>query len=165
MADDDTLPGPGNKDPIVRLEGWISLPEIGEHLGISRQGVHSMVFEYATFAVEDLRFVGRPEHPMYLVRESAWKAELDRRARARQEREEAAKQAEAERAEEARIIELRKQMRYLLGKAGITGKQTRIDYVSGVLGYPVDDWYTRTAEESNRLIIHLGGQLRGAGKK
>lgn len=165
MADDDaTLPGPGGK-PITRLEGWISLPEIGEFLGISRQGVHSMVFEYATFPVRDMRFVGRPEHPMYLVRESAWKAELDRRAHAAKLKEDAARQAEAERAVEARTIELRREMRGLLGDAGIVGKEIRNDYVSRVLGQPVDDWYNRTAEEATKVITQLRGELRLRAKK
>lgn len=150
----DALPGPGDQ-PIRRLEGWVTLPEIGETLGVSKQAVHSMVFEYATFAAEDMRFVGRESHAMYLVRESAFQAELDRRERATRNREEARQQAEAERAEEVRTIELRREMRTLLGEAGVMGKDVRIAFVSETLGRDVDDWYNRDAAEAAKVIARL----------
>lgn len=146
--------GPDNK-PMKQLEGWISLPEIAENLGFTKQGVHWMVFTDPVFDPEDLRYVGRPSAPMFLVRESAWQAELDRRERVARQREAAKAETEREAAEQARLTELRRRMRALLGEAGIMGKQPRVDYVSKVLGQAVDDWYSRSAEEATKVIKAL----------
>ncbi len=67
---------------IKPLEGWLSLSEVGDRLGIaSRQGVHHLLWDQCAFNFDDdVRAVPTRTVPTFVVRETA--VEDLRRARA-----------------------------------------------------------------------------------
>lgn len=58
----------GSSYEVPRLEGWLTFPEAGEVLGISKQMVHKLAFPASgKSAFSTVRAVG--DRPMYLVKE------------------------------------------------------------------------------------------------
>lgn len=63
---------------IPRLEGWLTFPEAGELLGVTKQMVHKLVFKSKVFDLRtDLRTVG--DRPIYIVKEEKVRALKERR--------------------------------------------------------------------------------------
>ncbi len=60
---------------VKRLSGWHSTSEVGARCGLSRQGVHHLVFNTDTFTADDVRYVEtlaeRAARREYLVRADA----------------------------------------------------------------------------------------------
>lgn len=55
---------------VPKLEDWLTFPDAGRILGVSKQMIHKMVFTLGLFDVKnDIRSVG--EKPIYVVREKA----------------------------------------------------------------------------------------------
>jgi hypothetical protein len=57
---------------VPRLEGWITLTDASEILGISRWAVHKMCMPTARKppVLKTVRYVGDPSRPVYIVREA-----------------------------------------------------------------------------------------------
>lgn len=65
MTSDD---GGFSRTEIPELEGWLTFPQAGRVLKVSKQMIHKMVFALRLFDTsKDVRRVG--DKPIYLVRE------------------------------------------------------------------------------------------------
>ena len=54
---------------VRQLEGWVTFPEAAEALGISKQGMHKLVFESpnAPFTSSEVKRLGAGPKPVYLL--------------------------------------------------------------------------------------------------
>lgn len=47
-----------NRDDVVKLEVWITLPEAMAILGISKNGLHKMIWDQDLFHLDEIRYIG-----------------------------------------------------------------------------------------------------------
>jgi len=81
-------------DQIRKLEGWVTINEATQMLGLTKQAVHRMI-EQAEFKLTDLRHVA--DRFVYLIRESAVAAKVREREQAALDRGQAKAISAAER--------------------------------------------------------------------
>lgn len=141
---------------VKRLEGWMTFRQIQESLGYkSSQGVYQLVFTSRVFDAKDVRHIETAQQPLYLVRESAVKAYKVLREGLAEQAQRDREASEAGLRLHADTVAARRRMRALLGGRGVAGRQARVDYVSGVLGREVDDWYGLGLADAGKVIASL----------
>lgn len=56
---------------IRKLEDWITFDESREMLGLTKQGIHYLVWEAQEFDLDDIRAIGSGRVVIYLLRQTA----------------------------------------------------------------------------------------------
>lgn len=67
---------------VKQLDGWVTLPEAADELGMSKQGVHKLVFDSPNrpFTSEEVKKLGAGPKPVFLLKRSALDRVRDARA-------------------------------------------------------------------------------------
>lgn len=134
-----------------RLEGYLTIPEMAEKLGMTHQGVNWLIFRTRGFDVEDVRLVGTK---LWIVKTKAVEAYMKSDAYA----DFLAKKSRTEPStwrEDQEAAANRAYLGRLLGEANLFRRQKRSEYAAGVLGRPVDNWRELPDADVRKVIAAL----------